>query len=192
MKNLVILFLLTLGFSAHAGTGFNRTLEWQGVRFHLSSPNRGSVNILRIAPSGKITRHTVIKKEVFGTITDAEVADLNADGWPEVYVYATTAGSGSYGTVVGYAVNRGKSLSEITLPELTDDPVASAGYQGHDEFRIVESTLSRRFPVYLSGDSNAAPGGGQRQLHYRLIAGEAGWLLKLDDKHIALDQQPRK
>ena len=81
---------------------------------------------------------------------------------------------------MAYAVNRGNSLSEITLSELMDDPVASQGYQGHDQFCIVENTLARRFPVFKEGDNNATPSGGMRQLHYRLTPGEAGWLLRLD------------
>jgi hypothetical protein len=187
MKRLlpVALTLLTLAATAsYGGEPFNRKLELQGIRFHLTSNNQGSVNKLRIVPSGRLSQRTPITQEVYGTVTGAEIADLNADGWPEIYVYISSAGSGSYGTVVGYAVNRGKSVTPITLPELSDDPVASAGYQGHDEFALVEGALARRFPVYRSGDTNASPSGGRRQLHYRLVAGEAGWLLRLNDTRL--------
>jgi len=51
---------------------------------------------------------------------------------------------------------------------------------GHDEFAVVESTLVQRFPIYRSGDTNARPTGGMRQLQYRLTPGEAAWVLKLD------------
>jgi hypothetical protein len=44
----------------------------------------------------------------------------------------------------------------------------------------VENVLARRFPVYRPGDSNARPTGGTRQLTYRLVPGETGWILKLD------------
>ena len=136
--------------------------------------------MLRIHLSGRITLRLPLQQEIFGTVTGAEIADLNADGWPEIYVYVTSAGSGSYGTVVGYAVNRGKSATPIYLPDLTDDLVASKGYMGHDEFAIVERTLARRFPVYKDGDTNLEPSGGKRQLHYRMKAGEAGWVLQMD------------
>jgi hypothetical protein len=136
------------------------------------------VNLLRIAASGKIAAPKTIKAEVDGTITGAEIADLNADGWPELYVFVRSAGSGSYGSVLAYAVNRGKSITEIVLPDLMDDRVASQGYLGHDQFAVVQNTLVRRFPVYREGDTNANPTGGIRQLNYQLEAGEATWILK--------------
>ena len=115
-----------------------------------------------------------------GSVTGAEVADLNVDGSPEVYVYVNSAGSGSYGSLVAYAANSGRSLSEIYLPPLEQDAPQARGYMGHDEFAVVESTLVRRFPVYLDGDTNSAPSGGTRQLQYKLVPGEAGWRLELD------------
>ena len=183
MKSLAFLALSVFGLlatSVSAAERFDRSLELQGIRFRVTSANSGSVNTLRIVPAGKLARRTVITQEIMGSVTGAEIADLNADGWPEIYVYVTSAGSGSYGTVFGFAVNRGKSVTPITLPELTDDPVASKGYQGHDVFSVVENTLGRRFPLFNDGDSNSSPSGGRRQLHYRLKPGEAGWQLEFD------------
>ena len=51
---------------------------------------------------------------------------------------------------------------------------------GYDEFSVVELTLLRRFPIYLEGDTNASSSGSTRQLQYKLVAGEAGWILQLD------------
>ena len=51
---------------------------------------------------------------------------------------------------------------------------------GHDAFAVVENRFVQRFPVYKPGDTNASPTGGMRQLHYKLVPGEAGWVLKLD------------
>jgi hypothetical protein len=160
--------------------GFDRMLTEQGVTFHVTSPNAGSINTLRIQPSGLKADNALIERQIEGTVTGAEVADLDVDGSPELYVYVTSAGSGSHGSLVAYAANKGKSLSEIYLPPMEEDKAAAQGYMGHDEFAVVESTLVRRFPVYKDGDTNVKPTGGTRQIQYKLKAGEAGWVLRPD------------
>ncbi|MDA0226211.1 MAG: PliI family lysozyme inhibitor of I-type lysozyme [Proteobacteria bacterium] len=159
---------------------FDQTLKLQGVSFRITSPNSSSINELKIVPSGLKGSNATIVRSIEGQITRAEVADLNVDGSPEVYVFVRSAGSGSYGTLVAYSANNRKSLSEIYLPPITDDPKSAQGYMGHDEFAVIENTLARRFPVYKDGDINAAPSGGVRQLQYKLRPGEAGWVLKVD------------
>ena len=146
----------------------------------LTCPNDSSASTLTINPSGLAIDNSAMTKEVDGHVVLAEVADLNVDGSPEIYVYVQSAGSGSYASLVAYSANKKKSLSEIYLPPITDDPRAAKGYRGHDEFRVVESTLVRRFPVYREGDTNVKPTGGTRQIQYKLAAGEAGWLLRAD------------
>lgn len=161
--------------------GFDRPLTGQGVTFHVSSrPNAGSINTLRIQPSGLKVDNVLIERQIEGTVTSAEVADLNIDGSPELYVYVTSAGSGAHGSLVAYAANKGKSLTEIYLTPIEEDKTAAKGYMGHDEFAVVENSLVRRFPVYKDGDTNAKPTGGTRQIQYKLKAGEAGWLLRPD------------
>jgi hypothetical protein len=155
-------------------------LVLQGVTFQVESPNDSSINPVTVrAAAGKET-FAEETMEADGTITEVEVEDLNADGFPEIYVYVTSAGSGSYGSLIAYASNGNLSISPIYLPPLEDDPAAAAGYMGHDSFVVGEGNLVRSFPVYREGDTNAAPTGGTRQIQYRLKAGEAGWLLEPD------------
>ena len=158
---------------------FDKVLTLQGITFHVVATNEGSLNQLTIIPTGLEGSNRVIKQEIDGSVTGAQIADINADGSPEIYVYVNSAGSGSYGTLVAYSANNKKSLSGIYLPSLEDDKKNAVGYMGHDEFKIMKSTLSRSFPVYNKGDANCCPKGGTRQLQYKLIAGEAGWQLKL-------------
>ena len=152
-------------------------LALQGVEFHVMSSGRSSINTLTIMPDGLEIDNAPIVREIDGTVRGLETADLNVDGSPELYVYVVSAGSGSYGSLVAYAANRRKSLSEIYLPPITDDRAASAGYMGHDEFTVGEGALLHRFPVYRPGDTNANATGGMRQVQYRLTRGEAGWVL---------------
>jgi hypothetical protein len=166
--------------SRSTGSSFDRTFELQGIRFRVTCANEGSVNTLHIVPAGLEIDNSPIERTIDGTVTGAEVADLNVDGSPEIYVYATSAGSGSYGSVVAYSANRRKSLSEIYLPPITQNKAASKGYMGHDEFAVVENVFVQRFPIYRDGDTNAKPTGGTRQMQYKLVPGEAGWVLKVD------------
>ena len=158
---------------------FDRTLKLQGI----SSASPAPTSVAQQAQdrsAGLAIDNAPIERDIDGTVTGVEVADLNADGSPELYVYVASAGSGSYGSLVAYSANKRKSLSEIYLPPVTDHANAAQGYMGHDEFAVVEGTLVRRFPVYKEGDTNAAPTGGMRQLQYKLRQGEANWVLKLD------------
>jgi hypothetical protein len=159
---------------------FDKTFTLQGVTFRVKSANNASVNTLEIVPSGLEGDNRPITRQIDGVVTGAEVADLNVDGSPEIYVYVHSAGSGSYGSLVAYAANRRKSLSEIYLPPVAENKAASQGYMGHDEFTVIETTFVQRFPIYRAGDSNTKPTGGIRQLQYKLVRGEAGWILKLN------------
>lgn len=149
-----------------------------GITFHVTSPNEGSINEVTITPSGLEVDNSPVTVEIDGTVTGVEVGDLNNDGSPEIYVYATSAGSGSYGSLLAYATNNRKSMTPIYLPPVEENPEASPGYMGHDEFAVIESSLVQRFPIYLEGDTNAQPTGGTRQVQYRLEPGEAGWVLR--------------
>jgi len=182
IKELKEKYGLTQGIQDRSGStsnGFDKILKLEGITFHVQATNEGSLNQLTITPSGLSIANDVIKQEIDGSVTGAEVADINADGSPEIYVYVNSAGSGSYGSLVAYASNNKKSLTGIYMSPLEDDKKNSVGYMGHDEFAVVESSLARRFPIYKKGDSNANPTGGMRQLQYKLVPGEATWQLKL-------------
>ena len=129
--------------------GFRLTekLALPGITFHVTCPNDSSRPTLKITPSGLAIDNSAMTEEVDGHAVLAEVADLNVDGSPEIYVYVQSVGSGSYASLVAYSANKKKSLSEIYLPPITDDPRAAKGYMGHDEFRVVESTLVRGLPA---------------------------------------------
>ncbi len=162
--------------------GYDRTLSLQGISFLIEPAYGGYQNRLRVSPDGLASDNSRTETAIDGIVTGADVADLNSDGSPELYVYITSAGSGSYGSIVAYATNDKQSMSPIDIPILSADRKNSEGYMGHDEFAVVENALVRRFPVYNDGDSNAKPTGGMRQLHYRLEGDEASWFLRLADK----------
>lgn len=175
-----LLVLASAGLRAEDGgpsRPFFAQMVLQGVTFQVETPNEGSINQVTIRALAGEERFAEESVEADGTVAGVEVEDLNADGYPEVYVYVTSAGSGSYGSLIAYASNRNRSISAIYLPPLEDDPEAAKGYMGHDRFVVGEGALVRNFPIYREGDTNVAPTGGTRQIQYQLKAGEAGWQL---------------
>ena len=113
-------------------------------------------------------------------ISGVFVADLDGNGFDEIYIITTSAGSGSYGTVLGFASNKDKSLSMINFPEMQEGDENFQGYMGHDIFKIEDQKLVRIFPIYNQGDTNQNPTGGTRKLVYGLYPGEAMWQLKVE------------
>jgi len=148
------------------------------ISFHVACTNDSSINTLKITTKG-LLYNEILVKEIDGIVSDIEVVDLNKDGSPEIYVFITSAGSGSYGSLVAYSVNNNKSLSGIYIKEISSYKELSSGYMGHDKFSIKENRLVRVFPIYKKGDFNFDPKGGIRKLHYKLVHGEASWVLKL-------------
>jgi hypothetical protein len=113
-------------------------------------------------------------------ISEVFVADLDVNGFDEIYIITISSGSGSYGTVLGFASNKDKSLSMINFPEILERDENFKGYMGHDTFKMEEQKLLRTFPIYNEGDTNQNPTGGTRKLVYGLYPGEAIWQLRVE------------
>lgn len=165
--------------TAKQEASFSRELSYPGSEISFKVDTKG--DSLIIQPSGLSVSNGALYHDITGyTVVNAEVGDLNIDGYPEVFVYLTSDGSGSYGQLIGYSVNGGKSVSQVYLPDISGNDEVNKGYMGHDEMAIVENTFCQRFPVYKEGDSNAKPTGGTRQIQYKLVNGETGRVLKID------------
>jgi hypothetical protein len=143
-------------FEAHLSQG-NRA-------FDVLTEGNGSLRALTIVQMQDGITDTV-RIEIDGTVVNAACADLDKDSIPEVYVFAQSAGSGSYANLYAFQIDR-RSRQPILLPEL--DKRQSAGYLGHDTLWVQDSILVRRFPVYNEGDISALASGGTRTLEYVL------------------------
>ena len=147
---------------------YNRSIRYKDFSARVvSTPDgKGGYN-LKIQPKSG----DMIERPISNPVVNAAVGDLNGDGFYEILIFTQSVGSGSYGDVIAYSSNRGKSWSEVSYPELSDK--LKQGYMGHDEFELVDNVLVRRFPLYLKNDSNANPKGKIRQIQYAMKNGEA-------------------
>ena len=152
---------------------FQKTLQFKGISFDVNTKGSGSLRQLVIQPKGFEETNKSVELEIDGKVTDAQVADLNADGFPEVLIFTQSAGSGSYGNVVAFSANGVKSMSRVYFPPVGENTKLKKGYMGHDSFSIKESALIQEFPIYNEGDPNSNPTGGIRRIQYKLVNGEA-------------------
>lgn len=166
--------------SAIVAAPFDQRQELLGIAFHVTSPNKTTANSVRIVPMGLQIDNTPIEMDIVGVVTGAEVADINADHSPEIYIYVREPGPEKRMSLVAFSANKKKSLSMITLPTLSETRGTDKGYCGNDDMATVEGVFMRRFPLCGTDDHAAVPTEKTRQLQYKLKPGEAGWQLKLD------------
>lgn len=124
-------------------------MRLQNVGFNVSAKPVGNRQEMEIYPFGLSLTNQTIKQLVEGKIADAEVEDLDSDGFPEVLVYVESADK--KGNVMGISVIDEKTINRIIFPALNENPKISTGYNGEDEFTIIETSLARQFPVFENG-----------------------------------------
>jgi len=161
-----------------AAKPFDQTLDDGGFSVRIESPNTPGKNTLTLQPKGLKKTNDKITLSTESQVTRTFLADVDGDNSSEVFIVLTSPGSGSYGEVLAYSTNGKKSLTPIIIEKPAEKDLA--GYMGHDQFEVMENTFVRRFPVYKTGDTNAAPTGGYRQFQYKLKPGEAAWQMKID------------
>ena len=160
---------------------FNKTLTWDNTSYEITVTN----NSLTVQPNGLEVVNNKFTHDILGkSVVNAEIEDLNGDGYAEVLVYLASDGSGSYGEVIAYSSNNGKSLSQVTYNLEGDSDEIKAGYMGHDKYSIIDNVLTREFPIYKDGDINANPTGGTKIVKYKLVDGEASRKFIVDNVEV--------
>jgi hypothetical protein len=156
-----------------------RTKTGKTIIVSETHPNGRSLSTIEIRTRG-FEHNYAETYEDRSPVSDVFVADLDGNGFDEIYIITTSAGSGSYRTVLGFASNKDKSLSMVHFPEIRKGDENFEGYMGHDTFKIGDQKLVRIFPIYNKGDTNENPTGGRRKLVYGLVPGEAMWQLRIE------------
>lgn len=153
---------------------YTQNLVYEQLSFSVYSPQLAEKNTLLVVPKGFTASNDSMRLDVEGTVVNAEAADISADNSPELLV--VTRDGTNHGHAYVFSGNNNKSVSMVNLEDAANTKGALDGYQGEDEFALVESVLARRFPVYANG----AKTGKTRQIQYKLKNGEAMKQLKVD------------
>lgn len=145
-------------------TSFSAVLNLQGVGFNVSAMPEGDLTTVTVRPFGLTASNEPSINNIDGEVTGAEVEDLNSDGSPELIIF-THDKKNNTGSVLGFSVNNKKSMSQVNFQPTNQNKKINEGYEGGDEFAVVETKLVQRFPV--SGANKV------RQVSYTLEEGEA-------------------
>lgn len=153
---------------------YSRSLHFNIYTFTIVAADSGAVRDLTIKAYRGQLLLTNFRTRIDGAVAGAEVADLDHNRFPELYVYSTSSGSGSFGRVYGWQfLPERKADIQLTNWRL---PPAN-GYMGHDSLWVEDSVLCRQYPVYRPGDANAEPSGGMQMLRYQLQPAGQGFAL---------------
>lgn len=160
--------------SALVESPFNKSLRFNVYTFTVTAADTGRVRDVQVKAYRGELLLTNFRVRVEGTVTGAEVGDLDNNRFPELYVYSTTNGSGSFGRVYGWQFlpERKADITPANWRDRLPD-----GYMGHDSVWVERDILCRKFPVYQPGDANAEPSGGYRMMRYKLRPAGTGFSL---------------
>ena len=139
----------------------------QGYRVECNNKNADQ-NDVRIISIGLPVNNTIPSFKVQGKVLKALIDDMNDDGLPDLAICVYSGTNNDLGTVIGISYNADKSLQPIYFPDIYLDAKIRDGYKGHDEFSTLTGTLLRKFPVYLSNDTDK-PTGGIRTVQYKAM-----------------------
>jgi len=153
--------------------GFEQELSLQGISFHVKTVNSGFLTKLIIKPENLEIDNRQVEHKIKGWIREAEIEDMNSDGFPELLVYVQSSTGGTHAYPIAYSVNNGKSMSQVYFQDPGENPDLSESYQGYDEFTLIESKLGHRFPIFSKTSDGWERTGKIRQITYNLKDGEA-------------------
>lgn len=159
-------------------TLFSKSLNLQGVDFIIVSTSNHGKNKLSITTTG--LPHDYNESFDIGTenVVNAEVEDLNSDGSPELVVFTQKDEPQKRANVYAFSVNNKKSMSQVYFQPTEENKKINNGYNGHDEFALVETYLVQRFSLYKDGVKTDKT----RQIQYVLVDGEASRKFKVKNQ----------
>jgi hypothetical protein len=128
------------------------------------------------------SRDTILFEEI-ENIDTIIIADIDNDGYEEMYIFTKGFSPGAYDYVFGVTSDEDKSYKEINFADIKPSDAIEGGvfdgYQGQDVYALENNTIKRTFPVYNAGDFYNSPSRGYRTLYYTIEKNDSGFYFKL-------------
>ncbi|MCE1163887.1 MAG: hypothetical protein LWX07_00635 [Bacteroidetes bacterium] len=130
------------------------------------------------------SRDTILFDEI-EHIDTIFTADLDNDGFEEMYLFTRGFKPGEYAHIFGIASDGDMTFKEINFPAIKPGEINTGGpfegYNGRDVFIIKNNVLERTFPVHRPGDTYENPGLGYKTLYYTIEKSAEGFFYKRKD-----------
>ena len=183
-----LLFLSTQAFGQKP-IKYDSTLKIGKAGFRIMCLNKSAdENSLTIKPIGFSNQAREANLLLKGKVASAEVDDLNNDGFPDLIIYVIDKSDRI--NVFSLTSKNNERMELILFPDITNDMQLSKGYRGKDDFKLVEGILFRKFPIYDLDTNIKIPTNKVRQIMYRVVAEDDGYLKFKSFKNLDLDVKP--
>jgi hypothetical protein len=152
-----------------------------GKTFTITEDHTGSASIGAVKVELKGFKHnTAINFGEIEPIKDIFLADVDNDGFEELYICTQSAGSGSYARFYGLVSVKDNEVVKLNfnINKEIEESKSYRGYQGHDAFVFESGLILHKFDVYKTGDKNMQPTGGTMRVYYKLVNEYGNWTLK--------------
>lgn len=155
---------------------FEETLNQNGISFTISSPNVPERNTMVIFSTGMETLNDTFQIEVEGMIHAAQLADINGDSYPEVYVFSKEKDNDQKGEVYIFTSYRNRSYGQAFFKEVPRANALAPSTTTTDRFKLEGGKLVREVGMTVEGNAaQAAP--ATSNIIYELRPGEASYQL---------------
>ena len=117
-----------------------KTSKANDIVFKISNPIGKSLEDVIIIGANFENKIPITLTEI-DPINKIELYDIDNDGFDELFIFTTSAGSGSYGSIYAFTSNKGVGLKPIIVDDFIFDD-----YSGHDSFYFENNMLIREYP----------------------------------------------
>lgn len=145
-------------------TTFSKIVGLNNIGFKINARPEKNGQLISITPFGINSQKPQITINIKGNVIDAETADLDNDGLPELLIF-TARDSDAYGDVICYSVEKDNTIQAIPFVQAANNFKINAGYNGFDSFKIIDNALGQSFPIFNKKNKTTK----QRQIYYNLV-----------------------
>lgn len=123
---------------------------------------------------------TPIVLQDINPIEKVTIADLNNDGYDELYITTRSIDTNSFSELFGFASNKDKGLIQINLHNNRKEKGGIFdGCLGHEIYTFEKEAIVLEFPIYSEKNNDIKPTGVTRVITYALNSYKSGYNLEV-------------